>query len=166
VYYMMGRSLFALGRYQEIGEMADDAIAGNGLDYNIYVPILNALAALGKKDAVLNLTTRRIEALEQHLAEVPDDARARMQLAIGFASLSRPDEAVREANLAMMLRPNDATTLYNSACAFCMLDRKADAIDALKKAWNAGFKDAIWARRDPDLALLHGEPEFEKLYPA
>ncbi|MDQ3069130.1 MAG: protein kinase [Acidobacteriota bacterium] len=166
VYYMMGRSLFALGRYQEIGEMADDAIAGNGLDYNIYVPILNALAALGKKDAVLNLTTRRIEALEQHLAEVPDDARARMQLAIGFASLSRPEEAVREANLAMMLRPNDATTLYNSACAFCMLDRKADAIDALKKAWNAGFKDAIWARRDPDLALLHDEPEFEKLYPA
>jgi len=27
-----------------------------------------------------------------------------------------------------------------------------------------GFKDVEWARRDPDLALLHGEPEFEKLY--
>lgn len=165
VYYMMGRALFALGRYQEIVERADEAIAANGTDYNIYVPILNALAALGKKDAVLNLTTRRIEALEQHLAEVPDDARARMQLAIGFASLDRPEEAIREANVAMMLRPNDATTLYNSACAFCMLNRKLEAMDALKKAWHAGFKDAVWARRDPDLAILHDEPEFRRLYP-
>ena len=165
VYYMMGRALFALGRYQEIVEMADEAVAANGTDYNIYVPILNALAALGKKDAVLNLTTRRIEALEQHLAEVPDDARARMQLAIGFASVDRPEEAMREANVAMMLRPNDATTLYNSACAFCMLHRKPEAMDALKKAWHAGFKDAVWARRDPDLAILHDEPEFQKLYP-
>jgi len=166
VYYMMGRALFALGRYQEIGEIADEAIAANGLDYNIYVPIMNALAALGKKDAVVNLTTRRLEALSQHLAEVPDDARARMQLAISFALLGRAEDAVREVNLAMVLRPNDATTLYNSACAFCMLDRKADAIASLKKAWTAGFKDAVWARRDPDLALLHDDPEFHQLYPA
>jgi len=165
VYYMMGRALFALGRYQEIAEMADEAVAASGTDYNIYVPILNALAAMGKKEAVLNLITRRVEALEQHLAEVPDDARARMQLAIAFASLNRPEEAVREANVAMMLRPHDATTLYNSACAFCMLNRKADALEALKKAWAAGFKDAVWARRDPDLAILHDDPEFQRLYP-
>jgi hypothetical protein len=23
----------------------------------------------------------------------------------------------------------------------------------------------VWARRDPDLAVLHGDPEFDKLYP-
>jgi hypothetical protein len=23
----------------------------------------------------------------------------------------------------------------------------------------------VWARRDSDLALLHGDPEFERLYP-
>ena len=43
---------------------------------------------------------------------------------------------------------------------------KREALDTLKKAWEAGFKDTEWARRDPDLALLHGEPEFERLYPA
>ena len=165
VYYMMGRALFALGRYQEIAESADDAMAANGTDYNIYVPILNALTALGKTEAAHHLSARRVGALEQHLAEVPDDARARMQLAIAFAALNRPEEAVREANVAMMLRPNDATTLYNSACAFCMLGRKTDAMDAIKKAWKAGFKDSVWARRDPDLALLHDDPEFLALYP-
>ena len=74
------------------------------------------------------------------------------------------DDALREANLAMALRPNEATVLYNVACVFCLLNRKAEAIDALRKAWNAG-SGPDWARRDPDLALLHGDPEFEQLYP-
>ena len=65
----------------------------------------------------------------------------------------------------MVLRPNEARVLYNAACTFCLLDKKAEALEALRKAWSAGFKDADWARRDPDLALLHGDPEFERLYP-
>jgi hypothetical protein len=28
-----------------------------------------------------------------------------------------------------------------------------------------GFKDADWARRDPDLALLHDDPDFQRMYP-
>ena len=73
---------------------------------------------------------------------------------------------MREANFAMALRPNDSAVLYNVACAFADLDRKAEALDALRKAWESGFKDTDWARRDPDLAPLHGDPEFERLYPA
>ena len=165
VYYMLGRALFAAGRYQDIIEIADEAVRVSGSDYNIYVPIINALKALGKADAQRLMNMRRVEALESHLREVPDDARARMQLAITFATLGRPDDAMREANLAMVLRPNEPTVLYNAACTFCMLERKAEALEALKKAWTAGFKDAVWARRDPDLAILKGEPEFEKLYP-
>jgi len=165
VYYMLGRSLFAAGRYQEIADIADEAVRISGADYNIYVPILNALRAMGKMDALRNMNMRRAEALENHLKEIPDDARARMQLAITFAALGRPDDATREASFAMMLRPNEPTVLYNAACTFCMLDKKAEALEALGKAWDAGFKDAVWARRDPDLTLLHGEPEFEKLYP-
>ena len=36
----------------------------------------------------------------------------------------------------------------------------------LKKAWEAGFTDPVWVRRNPDLAVLRGDPEFERLYPA
>jgi len=165
VYYMFGRALFSAGRYQDIADIADAAVEVSGADYNIYVPIVNALRAMGKMDALRNMNMRRAEALEIYLREVPDDARARMQLAITYASTDRPDDAMREANLAMVLRPNEATVLYNAACTFCMLNRKPEALDALKKAWDAGFKDAVWARRDPDLAILHGEAEFERLYP-
>jgi hypothetical protein len=45
------------------------------------------------------------------------------------------------------------------------LNKKPEALDALSKAWAAGSKDAVWARRDPDLMILHGDPEFERLYP-
>jgi non-specific serine/threonine protein kinase len=166
VYYMLGRALFSAGRYHDIVEIADEAVRVSGNDYNIYVPITNALKALGKADAQHLMNMRRVEALETHLVEVPDDARARTQLAVTFAILGRADDAMREIRLAMLLRPNEPTVLYNAACTFCMLFNKTEALEALKKAWNAGFKDAVWARRDPDLTLLHGEPEFEKLYPA
>jgi tetratricopeptide (TPR) repeat protein len=79
--------------------------------------------------------------------------------------MKRLDDAIRETNLAMTLRPDEATVLYNAACVFSQLNRKEDSLQALRKAWDAGFKDPDWARRDPDLALLHGDPEFERLYP-
>lgn len=72
---------------------------------------------------------------------------------------------MREANLAMLLRPNEASVHYNAACTFCALRRKHEAMKAMRQAWNAGFKDADWARGDVSLALLHGDAEFDELYP-
>ena len=164
-YYLLCRALFAAGRFKEVVDMAEEAIAASGEDYNVYVPITNALGALGKKEALRNMRQRQSQALEVHLKPVPEDARARVLLANGYAELDRPDDALREANLAMALRPNEATVLYNLACVFCALARKPDALDALRKARQAGFREADWARRDPDLALLHDDPEFERLYP-
>ena len=68
--------------------------------------------------------------------------------------------------MAVTLRANEASILYNAACLYCTLNRKAEALDTLRKAWEVGYQDSGWARRDPDLALLHGDPEFERLYPA
>jgi serine/threonine protein kinase/tetratricopeptide (TPR) repeat protein len=165
-YYLLGRTLFAAGRYQEVVDMAEDAITASGEDYNIYVPIVNALGALGKGEARRAFTQRRTQFLEAHLKKVPEDARARVLLANDYAESGRTEDAMREAALAMALRPNEATVLYNAACVYCHLNRKAEAMDALRKAWEAGFKDPSWTRRDPDLELLRGEPEFEQLYPS
>jgi serine/threonine protein kinase/Flp pilus assembly protein TadD len=164
-YYILLRTLFSSGQYQEVSAIADAAVEASGEDYNIYVPIVNSLGALGKQEAVRNFRQRWLTALERHLQKVPEDARARILAANNLAEVGRIDEAVRETNLAMTLRPNEATVLYNAACVFCAVNKKSEALDALRKSWEAGFKDADWARRDPDLALLHGDPEFERLYP-
>ena len=68
-------------------------------------------------------------------------------------------------NMAMALRPNDAIVMYNVACTFCTLKKKDEAMAALRKAHDAGFRDTDWTRRDPDLALLRDDPEFDRLYP-
>ncbi|HEV2463740.1 MAG TPA: protein kinase [Acidobacteriaceae bacterium] len=164
-YYLLGRTLFASGRYQEVIDMAEAAIDASGDDYNVYVPLINSFSALGKEEARRSWSQRMKSGLELHLHKVPEDARARMLLAGCFASLARPEEASREASLAMTLRPNEANVLYNAACVFCQLKKKPEALDALRKAWEAGWTDPNWVRHDPDLSLLHDDPEFDKLYP-
>ena len=164
-YYMLCRALFAAGRYQEVVDIADTAIEASGEDYNVYVPVMNSMGAMGKEEAKRNMTQRFVVALEGHLKHVPEDARARVLLGNYYAERGREDDALRELNLAITLRANEASILYNAACVYCTLKRKPEALDALRKAWEAGFQDAVWARRDPDIAILHGEPEFERLYP-
>jgi len=164
-YYLLCRALFAAGRAQEVVDIAESTIEASGEDYNVYVPILNALGDLGREDAKLKMTQRCSIALETHLKRVPEDARARILLGANYARLGREGDALRELNLAVTLRANEASIRYNAACVFCGLSRKAEALDALRKAWEAGSKDSVWARRDPDLAPLHGDPEFERLYP-
>jgi non-specific serine/threonine protein kinase len=164
-YYLLCRALFAAGRYQEIVDVAEVAIEASGEDYNVYVPIVNAFGAMGKEEAKRNMTQRRMAAFENHLKQVPEDARARILLGGDYAALERPEDALRELNLAVTLRANEASILYNAACLYCGLNRKPEAMDVLRKAWEAGFRDSVWARRDADLNLLHDDPEFDRLYP-
>ncbi|HWW16786.1 MAG TPA: protein kinase, partial [Candidatus Dormibacteraeota bacterium] len=70
-YYLLCRALFSAGRYQEVMTVMETALEVSGEDYNVYVPIVNSLGALGKKDAHRNLLLRRIAALENHLKQVP-----------------------------------------------------------------------------------------------
>jgi tetratricopeptide (TPR) repeat protein len=165
-YYLLCRALFSAGRYQEVSELVEIALEASGEDYNVYVPIVNALGALGKTEIMGNILLRRVAALENHLKQVPEDARARILLGGDYARLDRAEDAMRETNLAMTLRANEASILYNAACTYCCLLKKSEAMDALHQAWKAGFKDSIWARRDPDLNILHDIPEFNQLYPA
>jgi serine/threonine protein kinase/Flp pilus assembly protein TadD len=165
-YYLLCRALFSAGRYQEVIDVMDQALEVSGEDYNVYVPIANALGALGKKDEYRNLLLRRIGALENHLKQVPEDARARILLSADYAELDRVEDSLKELNLAITLRANEASILYNAACTYALLKKKAEALDTLRMAWEAGFKDSTWVRRDPDLAMLRDEPEFDRLYPA
>jgi len=164
-FYLLLRCLFASGEYQEVAGLAEEAIEASGSDYNVYVPILNSLGALAKKELQSNILLRAVQAFEAHLREVPEDARARSLLASYYAEVGRTDDARREAVMAMTLRPNESSILYNAACTFCLMNQKSEALEALAKAWRAGFRDTDWVRRDPDLAILLDDPEFERLYP-
>jgi non-specific serine/threonine protein kinase len=164
-YYLLCRALFSAGRFQEVVDVMDAGLEASGEDYNIYVPLANSLGALGKREAYMNLLQRRLTALENHLKHVPEDARARILLGTDYAELGREEDALKELNLAVTLRAGEASILYNAACLYSTLKKKQEAMDCLRKAWEAGFRDSSHARRDPDLALLHDDPEFHRMYP-
>jgi tetratricopeptide (TPR) repeat protein len=164
-YYLLGRALFSDGRYQEVVDIMEEALAHAGENYNTSIPIHNSLGALGKKDALKNYVHREIAIYEEQVKKVPEDARARVLLAGDYARQGRFEEAKREADMGMVLRPDDSMILYNAACVYCGMNNVSDALIAIKKAWESGYRDPIWTRQDPDLALLHGDPEFDRLYP-
>jgi Flp pilus assembly protein TadD len=84
-------------------------------------------------------------------------------LSSGLAEAGEVDESIRHLQTAVALRPNDPNILYNAACTYGVLTRKAEALATLKKAICAGWGNPNWAARDADLDCLHDDPEFRKL---
>ena len=164
-YYLLLCCLSELGRYPEVAALAEEALAASNNDYNVYIPILDSLAALGETERRKAILLRAVEAKNLHLRDAPEDARARSLLACNYAQLGRAEDSMREAGMACALRPNDPRILFNIACAYCNLKRKPEALEAIKGAWRAGFQNAGILRSDPDLTFLHGDPEFESLFP-
>jgi serine/threonine protein kinase/cytochrome c-type biogenesis protein CcmH/NrfG len=162
-YDALGRALFSSDRHAEAAEIVDRAIEVNGDDYNLFIPYYNALMLLGQTDRARAVGMRHAAVLERQLELNPDDVRARILLASRYAETARPDDAVQHLQIAAALRPNDTNVLYNAACTYGLLQRKREALDALRQAFDAGFRNLGWASRDPDLSCLHGDPEFEAL---
>ncbi len=162
-YNVLGRSYFAAGRYQEAADLAERAIETSGDDYNVYIPYRLAIERLGQMDRALELRKRELGVLEKQLELVPEDVRARILLAGSYASLGQADDAVRHLETAVALRPNDTNVLYNAACTYGILQRKKEALEMVRKAIAAGYANPEWTARDPDLACIRDDPEFQRL---
>jgi serine/threonine protein kinase/cytochrome c-type biogenesis protein CcmH/NrfG len=162
-YNILGRAYFSSGRFREAAAIADRALEASGDDYNVYVPLINSLERLAETAGAHKLRQRATRALEQQLDMVPEDVRARILLAAFHASLGNQDDAIRHLQTAVALRPNDSNVLYNAACTYGIFDRKAEALDMMKRAKEAGYGNWAWASRDPDLACLRDDPEFKRL---
>ncbi|HEY3204101.1 MAG TPA: protein kinase, partial [Thermoanaerobaculia bacterium] len=158
---ILGRTYFASGRYEEAAALTERAIEANGDDYNTYIPYGNALERLGRKKEAEHVRERMIKVLRQQLELVPEDVRARILLSSYLAWFGEVEESIRHLQTAVALRPGDANTLYNAACTYGLLGKKAEALETIKKAFLAGYSDPNWAANDSDLDCLHDDPEFQ-----
>jgi serine/threonine protein kinase/Flp pilus assembly protein TadD len=162
---ILGRAYFASGRFEEAAALAQRAIEAGGDDYNTYVPYSLAHERLGRRKEAEQIRERLIKVLRQQLELVPEDVRARILLANQLAYINQDgaDESVRHLQTAVALRPGDPNTLYNAACTYGVLGRKAEALETVKKAFAAGYGNRNWAANDTDLSCLYEEPEFQRL---
>jgi adenylate cyclase len=134
-----------------------------GDDYNVYFPFIYSLERVNRQELAERLRSQFLQAVERQLELVPEDVRARTMLANMYATAGREADAVREIQIAVALRPKDSNVLYNSACSYALLGRKADALALLRKIRELGFPLWDWAGRDPDLASLHDDPEYQQI---
>src|ERR1700719_865902 len=160
---ILARALFSTGKYEEGANIVEQALEVNGDDYNTYIPFNLCLERLGRKKEAANIRERMNVVLRKQLELVPEDVRARILLATNLASAGESEECLRHLQTAVALRPNDGNTLYNAACAYGVLGKKAEALATLKKALAAGYGNLNWASRDTDLDCLHDNAEFRKL---
>ncbi|MFZ1158392.1 MAG: protein kinase [Candidatus Sulfotelmatobacter sp.] len=163
VYDVLGRALFASGQCRRAADLTDRAVAVNGDDYNIFPPYLNSLRTLGRTAEATIHEDRWVQVLQRQLELVPEDVRARIFLANLYATRKNIELAVRELELAVTMRPRDSNILYNAACTYGVLGQKFNALALLRRARDAGYSNITWALRDPDLACLHDDPEFQRL---
>ena len=161
---ILGRAYFASGKFEEAAALTERALEANGDDYNTYIPYHQAQERLGHKKEGEAVRKRMTVILRQQLELVPEDVRARILLATQLANSSQDaEESIRHLQTAIALRPGDANTLYNAACTYGILGKKAEALDTLKKAVAAGYGNLNWAAKDSDLICLHDVPEFRAL---
>ena len=162
-YWSLGQALFATDRFQEAADLAESAIQAAGDDYNVFIPYIYSLERIGRKDVARDLRRTWTRVVEQQVEVVPDDTRARGMLANNYAILGQRDAALREVNMVLAMRPNDSNIIYNSACIYGIFNQKKEALDLLRKARDIGFPNLDWASRDPDLACLYDDPDFQAL---
>lgn len=61
------------------------------------------------------------------------------------------------------LCPGESVVWYNLACSYALTARKEEALAALARAVDLGYRDAGWIRKDSDLASIRHDERFKAL---
>jgi serine/threonine-protein kinase len=118
--------------------------------------------------------------LRSALAAMPENRKYLRTLRLGFghqvrvySALARPDEAIRAANDCAAIARGRPDELYDVACMLATGVRLAgggtrrvladEAVRSLERAIAAGWDDAAWTHRDPDLDPLRDREDFRRL---
>jgi tetratricopeptide (TPR) repeat protein len=80
-----------------------------------------------------------------------------------LAALNRHEEGLELDRRLTRLRPMDPLTHYNYACSCALNGHIEDALQALSKALEYGYRDVEFILTDPDLDSLHNDPRFFEL---
>src|SRR5574342_30104 len=90
----------------------------------------------------------------------PRHPRALEMLGQALTRVGRHNEAL-EADLRLTnLRPKDPVAFYNLACSYSNLENLDAAFDALRRAFDLGYRDYRHLLRDPDLENVRRDRRF------
>ncbi len=153
----LGVTLAGMGR---LDEAADHLEAAARLD----PPSPNALSRLGDLRMIQGRAGEAEKAYREALRIRPDDAQARMSLGAALARQREYEEAVTAFREAMTGDSRvEVTAFYQIARVRAAQGRNEDAVTALKKAVERGFRNGAFLANDGDLAGLRDRADFKGL---
>ncbi len=117
-------------------------------------------ARAGRDLAKVRRTAERFDLL---VTRTPPDGRALYDVGRDLLKYADYDRAARAFVAAAQAGVREGTSLYNAACARALASQKAEAMDLLQRALDAGFDDPDHLREDDDLDGLRAEPRFQQL---
>ena len=95
----------------------------------------------------------------------PNYVEALIPLAEAYTTRGFYEKGLEIDERLSLLCKDDPFVFYNLGCSYALVGKKRKAIHALKKAIALGYADFAHMRKDTDLRCLHGDKEFENLFP-
>ncbi|HSQ54596.1 MAG TPA: tetratricopeptide repeat protein, partial [Gemmata sp.] len=105
-----------------------------------------------------------LEAVTKASSLYPEFAPARIGRAVILARLARRDEAIKEAEKALLMS-DDPEVIYQAGCVYALTskthpDDRKRALDLLRRAFKGGYTNLKLLRQDHDLDVLRSQSEF------
>ena len=93
----------------------------------------------------------------------PGHVEALTILGAALTRAGRHEEALEIDLRTTTLLRNEPTAFYNLACSYSILNRVDEAVAALKKALDLGYRDFNHLLKDEDLRNVRSDPRFREL---
>lgn len=91
----------------------------------------------------------------------PYTVAVRIHLGNSYLERSEYEKALEQYKKAMELEPKNSIVLYNIACTYSRMKKLKEALDALERCVEAGYRDVEWMEKDADLDNLRDEPRYK-----
>ncbi|MGE5806833.1 MAG: TPR end-of-group domain-containing protein, partial [Ignavibacteria bacterium] len=118
----------------------------------------------GELEEARKIEKEYLRVAEKKLEINPEDAVTLSRILGVYADKFNYEKALKAAQKVMEIDPEDGLAIYNCACGFARMNRKEEALNCLKTAFNLGYKNVReWVKSDPDFDSLQNEPEFKKI---
>lgn len=99
--------------------------------------------------------------LEGLIARDPAYVEALQILGDDYTRRGRVRDGLKVDRRLKDLRPDDPDVLYNLACSLALSRDFGGAAQELLRAFDLGYRDFRWVRRDPDLSAFRRQPAYQ-----
>ncbi|HEY3217138.1 MAG TPA: tetratricopeptide repeat protein [Candidatus Eisenbacteria bacterium] len=162
-YTSLGTVHFFLGDRARAVQMFEKAAALRPSDPTVWGNLGDAYRwSAGLEDKARGAFDQAIVLMRQKLQLNPKHGKSWVDLGDWLAKLARLDEAVEAVDRGLELATRDVYCMARAARVFDLAGDRARALEWLRRAVQSGY-DTTELERDPDLANLRAEPDFQSI---